>query len=172
MLKDQIAADLEKAFSLHGFAEPSVSQLKDACNVSLRTLYKHYPSKEAMIIAALNCRHQRYISLLLNQSSTDGSTRILGTFETLERWMNNDAPNGCMSLNALAAFPENDDIKQAVARHKREVRDLLGQLSQQPQLATHLFLLHEGITSAWPIIAHDAIATAQHIAKKLIEENQ
>ncbi|MEF1262780.1 TetR/AcrR family transcriptional regulator, partial [Vibrio harveyi] len=40
MLKEQIAANLEQAFSELGFAEPSVAQLKAACGVSLRTLYK------------------------------------------------------------------------------------------------------------------------------------
>ena len=31
MLREQIAASLEDTFSQHGFAEPSVSQLKTAC---------------------------------------------------------------------------------------------------------------------------------------------
>ena len=65
MLKEEIAASLELAFSHYGFAEPSVAKLKTACNVSLRTLYKHYPSKEAMIVAALQHRHQRYLTFLL-----------------------------------------------------------------------------------------------------------
>lgn len=34
MLKEQIAASLEQAFSELGFAEPSVAQLKTACGVS------------------------------------------------------------------------------------------------------------------------------------------
>ena len=65
MLREQIAASLEVAFSQQGFAEPSVAQLKTACGVSLRTLYKHFPSKEAMIVGALEYRHQRYLDFLL-----------------------------------------------------------------------------------------------------------
>ena len=72
IVKEKIAASLEKAFSQYGFAEPSVPQLKNACEVSLRTLYKYYPSKEAMIVAALEHRHQRYLSFLLEESIPGG----------------------------------------------------------------------------------------------------
>ena len=51
MLKQDIAAALEAAFSQHGFTEPSVATLQKLSGVSLRTLYKHYPSKQSMIIA-------------------------------------------------------------------------------------------------------------------------
>ena len=76
MLKEKIAADLESAFSKLGFAQPSVAQLKTACNVSLRTLYKHYPSKEAMIISALEYRHKRYMTFLLSESHSKVSGHV------------------------------------------------------------------------------------------------
>ena len=84
MLKHQIAASLEQAFSTHGFAEPNVAQLKAACNVSLRTLYKHYPSKEAMIVAALEYRHQRYLDFLLNDNPHKGIESVIHIFQKLE----------------------------------------------------------------------------------------
>ena len=111
MLKEQIAASLEIAFSQHGFAEQSVAQLKTACNVSLRTLYKHYTSKEMMIVAALEHCHQRYLQFLASGHATSGEQRILDIFDKLNDWMKTFAPNGCMSMNALAAFPENVEIK-------------------------------------------------------------
>ena len=80
MLREQIAASLEVAFSQQGFAEPSVAQLKTACNVSLRTLYKHFPSKEAMIVGALEHRHHRYLNFLLENVPAGGLESMLDIF--------------------------------------------------------------------------------------------
>tara|TARA_R110002153_G_scaffold124543_6_gene270998 strand:- start:19314 stop:19838 length:525 start_codon:yes stop_codon:yes gene_type:complete len=167
MLKEKIVANLEKTFSQYGFAQPSVAQLKEACNVSLRTLYKHYPSKETMIIAALEYRHKRYIAFLMNGSGSTGIESILHIFEKLDRWMAEFAPHGCLSVNAIAAFPENKVMKEAVSRHKLEVRGLLDQLSQREDLSTELFLLHEGVSSVWPTLGKTSVISAQKIIKQL-----
>lgn len=172
MLREQIAASLEVAFSKYGFAEPSVAQLKIACNVSLRTLYKHYPSKEAMIIGALEYRHHKYLSFLLNESSTHGVESVFNIFNKLGQWMKEHAPHGCLSMNAMAAFPDNLQICQSVKKHKEEVRQLLGHKSQREDLSTALFLLHEGVSSAWPLLREDAITSAQNVLLLLLEESE
>lgn len=152
MLRERIAADLEDAFSKFGFVQARVAQLKSACNVSLRTLYKHFPSKEAMIIAALEYRHKRYIAFLLNESHSTGIESVLHIFDKLEQWMVEFAPNGCLSLNAIAAFPDDMAMKATVQCHKEEVRQLLDQLSEREGLSTELLLLHESISSVLPTI--------------------
>lgn len=172
MLKAQIAQRLEAAFSQYGFAEASVSQLKTACDVSLRTLYKHYPSKELMIVAALNHRHQRYLTFLSAPSVNKGEARILAIFERLNDWMSEFAPHGCMSLSALAAFPENEEIKTAVAKHKDDVRILLGEQAMRPDLATALFILHEGVSSVWPIMEYSSTESANGVIKQIMEQNK
>ncbi|MEZ8108387.1 TetR/AcrR family transcriptional regulator [Vibrio splendidus] len=170
MLREQIAVSLEVAFSQQGFAEPSVAQLKTACKVSLRTLYKHFPSKEAMIVGALEHRHQRYLSLLLEDSPRSGYQAITHIFNKLQQWMEEYAPHGCLSMNALAAFPDNELINQAVIEHKKEVQALMAKQSQREDLASELFLLHEGVSSAWPVLGEEAVASAQNMVTKLLKE--
>ncbi|MFT5788507.1 MAG: AcrR family transcriptional regulator [Shewanella sp.] len=171
MLREQIAASLEEAFSQYGFAEPSVAQLKTACNVSLRTLYKHYPSKEAMIVGALAYRHQRYLTFLLNESPACGVESVLHIFNKLEQWMKEFSPHGCLSMNAIAAFPDNPLISKAVKEHKEDVRQFLGLQSHREDLATALFLLHEGVSSAWPVLGRNAVTSAQKALLQLLEED-
>lgn len=171
MLKQQIAASLEEAFSKYGFAQPSVAQLKTSCEVSLRTLYKYYPSKEAMIVGALEHRHQRYLTYLLSESPAPGVESVLHIFNKLEQWMKEFAPNGCLSMNAIAAFPDNSLISKAVKEHKEQVRQFLGQQSQRVDLSTALFVLHEGVSSAWPVLGRDAVTSAQKTLLQLLEED-
>ena len=170
MRKEHIAANLEVAFSRYGFAEPSVTQLKEACEVSLRTLYKYYPSKDAMIVAALQFRHQRYLDFLLLDAPAIGIAAVQHIFNRLEQWMQDFAPNGCLSMNAMAAYPDNHIITDAVTTHKEDVRHFLGQQSGREDLSTALFLLHEGVSSAWPVRGHEAIDTAHRLLSKLITE--
>ena len=170
MLKQQIAARLEQAFSQYGFTESSVAQLKIASQVSLRTLYKHYPSKEEMTIAALTYRHQRYLNFLQDSSPVTGIESVIHIFKQLDQWMREYAPHGCMSINAIAAFPDNDLIQAAVKQHKEDVRQFLGQQSQREDLSTQLFILHEGISSSWPLLGAEAITSSLQIVKQLMEE--
>ncbi|MGV2987657.1 TetR/AcrR family transcriptional regulator [Vibrio sp. E150_011] len=171
MLKEQIAASLEMAFSQHGFAEPSVAQLKVACNVSLRTLYKHYPSKEAMIVGALEYRHQRYLSFLLEDAPFSSNVEAtVHVFTKLEQWMQAYAQHGCLSMNAIAAFPDNALIAGAVMNHKKAVRHFLGQQSKHTELSTVLFLLHEGVSSAWPVLGAEAVVSAKTTVIQILEE--
>lgn len=170
MLKEKLAARLEDAFSEYGFAEPSVAQLKTACDVSLRTLYKYYPSKEAMIVAALEYRHQRYLAFLTEATPQTGIESVLYMFERLELWMERYAPHGCMSLNAIAAFPDNQVINLAVKQHKEAVRQLFAKQSGIERCSTELFLLHEGVSNAWPVIGKEALTSAQNIIVELLSE--
>ncbi|MDR9827423.1 TetR/AcrR family transcriptional regulator [Vibrio sp. FNV 38] len=169
MLKQQIAGELEVAFSQFGFAEPSVAQLKKACSVSLRTLYKYYPSKEEMIVGALDHRHRRYIALLENELPQTPLPALMAVLDKLHSWMLDYAPTGCMSMNAISAFPENAQIVEAVAKHKKEVRVLLEQLSGSKALGTSVFLLHEGVSSAWPLLGEESVMAAKQTLTMMIK---
>jgi len=172
MLKAQIAASLEQAFSKQGFAQPNVAQLKTACNVSLRTLYKYYPSKAAMIAGALEYRHQRYLDFLRNNAPVNSIDSAYYIFNKLEQWMQEDAPHGCMSMNAIAAFPNDPLIRCAVTEHKEQVRRLLGFLTQRDDLASAIFVLHEGVSSTWQLLGREAVTSAQNTLLQLLNKDQ
>ena len=78
------------------------------------------------------------------------------------------APNGCLSINALSAFPEDEVISSAVQNHKNEVKQLLGEQSLNASIASSLFLLHEGVSSAWPVTGDEALLAAKQSILKLI----
>ena len=166
-----IASRLEACFAERGFLEPGVDALRDASGVSLRTLYKYYPSREAMVIGALEHRHGRYLSFIVEGAPASGPASIAHLFERIENWMTGECGTGCLFLNALAAHPSNSQIRDTVTRQKDETRALLGRCSGRPELAEALFLLHEGATAAWPLLGREAIRTARNSAMKLLGVN-
>ncbi len=169
MVKDEIAGRLEIAFSQHGFAQMSVAELKVASGVSLRTLYRYYPSKESMVIGALEHRHQRYLAVLGEESSLNSMDSVIAIFDGLGQWMENNAPKGCLSMNALAAFPHNEEVNVAVQEHKQQMVQLLARRSARPELAMELFLIHEGASLAWPTMGDQAIVAAKNVVRKILE---
>jgi AcrR family transcriptional regulator len=170
--KEQIASRLEQAFNTRGFAEPSVAELQKVAGVSLRTLYRHFPAKQAMVIGALNYRHDRYLVFLAENEPPPGKDSIVHLFGRLADWMTAYAPNGCLSLNALASHPGNKEIRDSTLRHKHELILIMARRSGQPALSKALFLLHEGASAAWPVVGIQAIESAQAVALKLIGEGR
>jgi AcrR family transcriptional regulator len=166
-----IASRLEACFVRCGFSEPGVDALREASGVSLRTLYKYFPSREAMVVGALDHRHDRYLSFIEDGAPANGPASIKHLFRRIEDWMAGECGTGCLFLNALAAHPSSGDIRRAVERQKNGTRSLFGRRAGRPELADELFLLHEGATAAWPVLGSKAIRTAQGAALKLICEN-
>ena len=163
-----IASRLEACFVEQGFHEPGVDALRDASDVSLRTLYKYFPSREAMVIGALDCRHERYLSFIVEAAPEDGPGSIAHLFGRVEAWMKGECATGCLFLNALAAHPASEGIRDTVTRQKEATRALMGRCSGRPDLADALFLLHEGATAAWPLMGRAAIQTARTSALMLL----
>jgi len=170
--KIKIAAAANRLFAAHGFAEPGVEAIREAADVSIRTLYKHYPSKEAMIVAALAYRHDQYLAYLREgQPASVDLAAVQHLFNRVGAWMNEDGGRGCLFLQALAAHPESDSIRREVERNKSETRSEIGRrLSGDNQtLVTALFLLHEGVTAAASSVGAKQAAThASAIAKEML----
>ncbi|WP_205747802.1 TetR/AcrR family transcriptional regulator [Desulforhopalus sp. IMCC35007] len=167
--KEQIAARLEQAFNNRGFAEPSVAELQRASGTTLRTLYRHFPSKEAMVIGALHYRHARYFAFLAENEPPPGKDSIIHLFNRLAVWMTSYAPHGCLYLNALTSFPDNKNVRDATMRYKNELIQVMAVRSCRKDLSHELFLLHEGVSAAWPIVGKQAIHSAIAVAEKIME---
>lgn len=159
--KNDIAARLENAFSVNGFTQPNVASLKEQTGTTLKTLYKYFPSKEAMIIGALTHRHQRYLSFLAADCPDDMKAAVKHVFSRLALWLKQYAPNGCMSLQALSSYPNYTQVTTAVNTHKADVRQWLYDLTQSESLSHSLFIMHEGMSAAWPTMGEQALTTTQ-----------
>lgn len=165
--KKQIAERLESAFAERGFAEPGVAELRDRAGVSIRTLYKYFPSRDDMILAALEYRHERYIDFLF----PEGGTLSLG--ETLARvgeWMKVKSSDGCLFHDAVAAHPENQELRRFLARHKEEVSGRLAECAGIAELKTILHLIHEGLVQTWPLEGEAAVKAARELADNAISQ--
>ncbi|MCA9471622.1 MAG: TetR family transcriptional regulator [Nitrospirales bacterium] len=143
-----------KLFYDQGFHVVSVDAILAEAGISKPTLYKHFRSKNELILAALRRRDEQSRNWLMREMERRGSTpreQLLALFDTLGEFFQTEDYRGCMFINATVEFPDaNDPINQAAAEHKRifgrHVREIIEKLDvQKPdELAEQLLLLMEG----------------------------
>ncbi|APG89940.1 TetR/AcrR family transcriptional regulator [Sinorhizobium americanum] len=150
--KEKIASDLDRQFAELGFAEQGVEALRAGADVSLRTLYKYFPSREAMVVGALEYRDRTYFDWLAGGPDS-GVEHVLHPIVRLGDWLREVANTGCLFLNALADHPDSAAIREVVIDHKARLADefrrrlrTIAPDKDIERLAETLFLLHEGMT--------------------------
>lgn len=165
----RIAAGLEQAFAAGGFAQPNVETLRAAAGVSLRTLYKYAPSRQAMVLLALEHRHQRYMKHLFEPALPDPPAAALAeVLARLAAWMAQEASHGCLFHAAVAAMPNDADLRALLTRHKAEVARRVAGAIGQPDRQADVTLLLEGSAQAWPLLGLATLESARSMGAALL----
>jgi AcrR family transcriptional regulator len=172
MMKDRILETADRLFYLQGIRAIGVDTIAAEIGISKRTLYNHFPSKDALISAYLE---RRFVTP--RASEKPPAEQILATFDSLERRFASKDFRGCPFVNAVAEMgPEHRSVRKiAIAfKESRRVwfRDLLLQLgvADAEALATQLALLVDG-SIALDLVRNDpAMArAAKDVAKVLLK---
>src|ERR1700687_3886748 len=145
-MKERILETADRLFYLQGIRAIGVDTIAAEVGISKRTLYNHFPSKDALISAYLG---RRFVAP--GPSDKPPVEQILGTFDRLERGFASKGFRGCPFVNAVAELGAEDRAVKKIAvafKESRRVwfRDLLLQLNvPDPEgLATQLTLLVDG----------------------------
>jgi len=114
-MKDRILETADRLFYLQGIRAVGVDTIAAEIGISKRTLYNHFPSKDALISAYLA---RRFVAP--RPSDKSPVEQILGTFDSLERRFSAKDFRGCPFVNAVA---EIGDPKHAASRIAVEFKD-------------------------------------------------
>ncbi|MBS0196208.1 MAG: TetR/AcrR family transcriptional regulator [Planctomycetes bacterium] len=122
-----IAAEL---FARQGFGPVSLDEVIAAAGVTKTTFYKHFDSKDSLILAVLAYQHELEMTNLSGEiarlGGRDPREQILAIFDTLDTWFADMNFRGCMFLNAATEFPhENDPIHKAALVHGEALDSLV-----------------------------------------------
>ena len=145
-MKDRILETADRLFYLQGIRAVGVDTIAAEIGISKRTLYNHFPSKDALIAAYLA---RRFVQP--RPSEKPPAEQILGTFDSLERRFSAKDFRGCPFVNAVAELGSEDQAVRRIAIAFKESRrlwfsDLLVQLGvpDAEALATQLAVLVDG----------------------------
>ena len=145
-MNERILQTADRLFYLQGIRAIGVDTIAAEIGISKRTLYNHFPSKDALISAYLQ---RRFVEP--RASDKPPVEQILATFDSLERRFAGKDFRGCPFVNAVAEMGPKDRAVKKIAtafKESRRVwfRDLLRELgvADPEALATQLTLLVDG----------------------------
>jgi len=108
-----------------GVRATGVDKIIDAAAVTKVTFYRHYPSKELLVNAYLQFRHERWMRWFrdsLESHLAVGASRLDALAFSLRDWFDHAEFRGCAFLNAAAEFGStHPDILTIVREHKADV---------------------------------------------------
>jgi len=168
----------DELFFSKGIAATPVDAVLERAGVSAATLYRGYPSKEALLAAALDRRHREWLATwdeaIAAQSTDEG--RLLAVFDALEDFRTR--PRGarwCAFLGSAAEYAEPpEEVERAVQRDTDTLRTRLAQLAtavdprRSDELAEQLLLLFTGDLAMRLRSPGRSSRTARDIAATLI----
>lgn len=151
--KDKVFQTAARLFYQNGYRAIGVDTIAAEAGIGKMTLYRHYPSKDDLIVAYLKDSDEIFWKNF-EQITKDAVTpreKLLAFFESLQDYVKTPACYGCPFLNVATEYPETDYPGHQVAvEHKQSVRIRFRQLAKQagarnPEiLADQLFLLMDG----------------------------
>lgn len=171
-MSERILETADRLFYQQGIRATGVDTVAAEVGISKRTLYNHFPSKDALIAAYLKRR-----AVPLPASEKPPLDQILGTFDRLERGFGRADFRGCPFVNAVTELGNDDKEARAIALAFKEDRRLwfkarlteLG-VADADSLATQLAILVDGAIATNlvrndPSMARAAKAAARALLK-------
>jgi AcrR family transcriptional regulator len=151
--KEKLFQTAARLFYQHGYRAIGVDTIAAESDIGKMTLYRHYPSKDDLIVAFLRESDKEFWEYF-EQSTKDAPTargKLLAFFKALQSYAVSPACYGCPFINVATEYPEEDYAGHQVAlENKQSVRARFTQLAQeagarQPEvLANALLLLMDG----------------------------
>ena len=151
--KEKLFQTAARLFYEHGYRAIGVDTIAAKSGIGKMTLYRHYPSKDDLIVAYLRGHDDIFWNNFekITKDATTPREKLLVFFEALQNYVKTPACHGCPFINVATEYPETDYPGHQVAiEHKQSVRARFRQLARDagarnPEaLADQLFLLMDG----------------------------
>jgi AcrR family transcriptional regulator len=179
--KEKLFQTAARLFYQHGYRAVGVDTIAAESGIGKMTLYRHYPSKDDLIVAFLRDSDENFWQYF-EQSTQDAPTprgKLLAFFSALQNYTLSPECYGCPFINIAVEYPEPGYAGHQVAvEHKESVRTRFRQLASkagasQPQaLADSLLLLMDGAYMAarmYGASPHNPAANVAEAAQQVID---
>ncbi|MDP2246585.1 MAG: TetR/AcrR family transcriptional regulator [Nitrosomonadales bacterium] len=181
LLKEKILLVASDLFQTRGINSTGVDTIVAVAGTTKMTLYKHFTSKELLILEVLKKGHldfQAWLTDQLSKYSKKPTEKLQKLFDFIEEWVSSPNYRGMAFLKASAEFPEeSNSIHKLSAEQSEEFRAYLSDLAKDAGvkdydgLSLQLSLLIEGAMQAEQIKrGSGTIKYAKKAAKILIDD--
>jgi AcrR family transcriptional regulator len=170
-------------FSRRGVRAVGVDEVIREAGVAKATLYRHFPSKEDLVLAFLRQRERRWThDFVEREARRRGLTpegRLLAIFDVFDEWFRRDDFEGCSFINVMLETANREHpIGRASVDHLANIRTVVATLAAEAGLRDP-----DEFARSWHILMKGSIVQAgegdaeaarraQEMARALIERHR
>jgi AcrR family transcriptional regulator len=150
--RERLLATASRLFYSEGIAGVGVDRIVSESQITLATFYRHFPSKEDLVIAYLEGVHEMIaerITAVTTHPRSPENVRALGAQVLAE--LGQEGFRGCAFINAASEFENPDSrVRQVIASHRQWYYDTVRRAfagaghSYPGNAARHFVMLRDG----------------------------
>jgi AcrR family transcriptional regulator len=180
--RERILTTAYELFSRRGIRDVGIDEVVERAEIARATLYRHFPSKNDLVLAFLDRRGHVWTKQTLEagarRRATTAERQLLALFDVLDDWFHRPDYESCSFINVLLEMRPAHPAGQAAIDHLNEVRDVVKDLADEAGLREV-----EAFVSAWHLLMNgsivsaaagdaDAARPAKELARVLIEQHR
>ncbi len=177
--REQLIDAAAELFNRYGYQATGVDRIMEETGISKTTLYRHFASKDELVVAVLAKADEMAredLRLYVERTSSDPRERVLATFGQLDIWLKDDQFRGCPFISAAAEYGDlSSPVLHQARLHKRLTLAYFEELTRAARLpdpkrfAVKLMMLHEGAIAFAQVLGPDGVAAnAREAAERLM----
>jgi len=181
--RERILSTAYELFSRRGIRAVGTDEVIERAGVAKATLYRHFATKNDLVLAVLERREQIWTHGLIEvQSEQRGDTpeeQLLAIFDVMHDWFQSrDGYEGCSFINVLLELGADHPVGQACVAHIDHVRDIVRNravtagLSDVDDFAWSWHILMKGAIIVAAVGDPNAAHRAQKMARILIDQHR
>lgn len=180
-MRDHILLTADRLFYGEGIRAVSMDRIIAAADVAKATLYRHFPTKDALILAYLHRRNE-VVSGAMRRAleaagpQAAGAARVDSLFAWLEGRVADAGFRGCTFVLAAGEYGHDEQVRRIVIAHKDGLIDMLqGALAAElregeRELPQEIACVYEGAISESMVRGDPAVVRrAARIARHLLD---
>lgn len=157
--KERIIEAAYDLFSRQGTRAVGVDAVIERSGVAKMTLYRHYRSKQDLVLAFLERREQLWttdwLARQVRSRATDPRERLLAVFDAFHDWFQSPEFEGCPFINVLLEYGNDSKMHTAAAHHLAQIRAILRELAVEAGIAEP-----DSFVAVWHMLMKGAIIAA------------
>jgi AcrR family transcriptional regulator len=158
--RERIVDTAYALFSQHGVRAVGVDRIVAESGVAKMSLYRHFPSKDELVLSFLQEREQRWtndwLTAEVERRATSPAERMLAIFDVFGEWFQVADFEGCSFINVLLEFDDREsEVRHASVVHLGNIRSFVSGLAAEAGAADPNALAHK-----WHILMKGSIVAA------------
>jgi AcrR family transcriptional regulator len=158
--RERLVTAAYELFSRRGVQAVGVDAIIERSGVARQTMYRHFGSKQDLVLAFLERREELWTRDWLQaevlRRASDPRERLLAVFDVFDAWFRTPGFEGCSFINVMLEHPDaSHPVHRAAAAYLSGIRHFLEDLARQAGLADA-----EGFAREWHILMKGSIVAA------------